>query len=66
MEKNRIIRALRTEDAYLDLSQEERSQLPESPAGVVELDVESVRLASGGRVMVTDSETFPEHLGCCW
>lgn len=65
MEKKNIIQALRSEDFLHNLSDQERSLLPENPAGVVELDDASLKLASGGFEPVTDSETYPRPQ-CCW
>ncbi len=64
MEKKNIIKALRNEDFHLSLSEEQRSLLPDSPAGVVELDEESLKLASGGLEMATDGDTYPQPQ-CC-
>lgn len=62
MEKKNIIKALRNEDFLLSLSQDQRSSMPESPAGVVELDEEGLKLASGGIQLETDHVT---HLNIC-
>ncbi|MEM8933400.1 MAG: mersacidin/lichenicidin family type 2 lantibiotic, partial [Acidobacteriota bacterium] len=48
MKKEKIIRAWRDRDAYLALTDEERAQLPDHPAGIVELSDEDVADVAGG------------------
>jgi len=49
-----IIRAWKDED-YLDsLSEEQRSQLPENPAGMVELSDKDMGAVAGGRAALAD------------
>jgi len=51
MSNNDIIRAWKDEDYRNSLSAEQRSQLPENPAGMIELpDEESDALSGGGLV----------------
>ncbi len=48
MSNNEIIRAWKDEDYFNNLSQEKRSQLPENPAGIIELSQEEMEIIQGG------------------
>ncbi len=48
MSNNEIIRAWKDEDYFNNLSQEKRSQLPENPAGIVELSDAEMEILAGG------------------
>ncbi len=48
MSNNEIINAWRDEDYSSSLSEEQRSQLPENPAGMVELSDEDMEIIAGG------------------
>jgi mersacidin/lichenicidin family type 2 lantibiotic len=48
MSKRNIIRAWKNAEYRKSLSAEERAQLPENPAGLVELDIDEASSASGG------------------
>lgn len=48
MKKLDIARAWRDEDYYLSLSPEERSQIPDHPAGLVEVSDDDLRHVAGG------------------
>lgn len=53
MSKPDLIRAWKDEDYYLSLSEEQRSLLPEHPAGGVELSDEEMNAAAGGTLTAT-------------
>jgi mersacidin/lichenicidin family type 2 lantibiotic len=48
MSNNDIIRAWKDEDYSSSLSEEQRSQLPENPVGIVELSDEDMEVVAGG------------------
>ena len=48
MSNSDIIRAWKDEDYSSSLSEEQRSQLPENPAGIVELSDEDMEVVAGG------------------
>ena len=53
MSNSDIIRAWKDEDYSSSLSEEQRSQLPENPAGIVELSDEDMEVVAGGDVVVS-------------
>lgn len=53
MSNRTIIRAWRDEDYRLGLSEAERSQLPEHPAGRIELSDAELGVATGGGIIKT-------------
>lgn len=60
-----IIRAWKDED-YLDsLSEEQRAQLPENPAGMVELLDEDMGAVVGGRMMADIADMAECSCNCC-
>jgi len=63
-----IIRAWKDEEYRLSLSEEQRAQLPENPAGLIELtDVELEAAVGGGRgIAYTAFPDAPNTSGCCW
>jgi len=63
-----IIRAWKDEEYRLSLSEEQRAQLPENPAGLIELtDVELEVAVGGGRgIGYTAVPDYPNTSGCCW
>lgn len=69
MSKSHIIRAWRDEEYFSNLSESERSLIPENPVGVVELKDEELTIAEGGSTMSLtlgcNSLLFcPYTLGC--
>ena len=48
MSNNEIINAWRDEDYSSSLSEEQRSQLPENPVGMIELSDEDMEVVAGG------------------
>ena len=52
-----VPRALRDREYYLSLSEEERAQVPEHPAGENELSEEDLESASGGSEVIVDPGT---------
>jgi mersacidin/lichenicidin family type 2 lantibiotic len=54
MSHNEIIRAWRDEDFRNSLSEEQRSQLPDNPAGIIELSDEDMQFVAGGQNTVGD------------
>ena len=53
-----IIRAWKDEDYLESLSEEQRSQLPENPAGIVEMSDEEMEVVAGGDVIIVSANTF--------
>jgi mersacidin/lichenicidin family type 2 lantibiotic len=54
MSQNDIIRAWKDRNYRESLSEEQRSQLPDNPAGIVDLPDEVLETISGGLVAYTD------------
>jgi mersacidin/lichenicidin family type 2 lantibiotic len=54
-----IIRAWKDEDYRNSLSEEQRAQLPENPAGMVELSNESMQAIAGGAGQQSFNNTNP-------
>ena len=50
MIRDRIIRAWKDPEYRLGLSEEDRAELPENPAGAIELTDEELDLATGGHI----------------
>jgi mersacidin/lichenicidin family type 2 lantibiotic len=48
MSNEDIIRAWKDEDYWNSLSEEQRSQLPENPAGILELSAQEMEIIQGG------------------
>lgn len=48
MKKNQILTAWRDEEYFLSLSDEERAQIPEHPAGALEVEDDILRSVTGG------------------
>ena len=48
MKQNDIIRAWKDEEFRLSLTDEQRAQLPQNPAGVIELADDELRSVAGG------------------
>jgi mersacidin/lichenicidin family type 2 lantibiotic len=48
MSEQDIIRAWKDEDYWNSLSEEQRSQLPENPAGTIELSEQEMEIIQGG------------------
>jgi mersacidin/lichenicidin family type 2 lantibiotic len=48
-----IVRAWKDEEYRLSLTEEERAQLPEHPAGLIDLDVEQMKAVFGGQQTTT-------------
>jgi mersacidin/lichenicidin family type 2 lantibiotic len=48
MKKNQILAAWRDEEYYLSLSDEERAQIPEHPAGALDVEDDLLRTITGG------------------
>ncbi|MCP6757220.1 MAG: mersacidin/lichenicidin family type 2 lantibiotic [Fischerella sp. CENA71] len=54
MSQKDIIRAWKDEDFRNSLTEEQLSQLPENPAGILELEDEEMKNISGGAVSTSD------------
>ncbi|AFZ34785.1 hypothetical protein Sta7437_1215 [Stanieria cyanosphaera PCC 7437] len=52
MSNSDIIRAWKDEDYSSSLSEEQRSQLPDNPIGIVELSDEDMEIVAGGAVNI--------------
>lgn len=50
MSNENIIRAWKDEDYWNSLSEEQRSQLPDNPAGTIELSEKEMEIIAGGRI----------------
>lgn len=62
MKKSDIVRAWRDEEFRLSLTEEQRAQLPESPAGILDIAEENLRSAAGGG----SGPCFcPDEATCC-
>jgi mersacidin/lichenicidin family type 2 lantibiotic len=62
-----IIRAWKDEEYRLSLSEEQRAQLPENPAGLIELTDAELDAAVGGiSIGYTAYPDNPNTSGCCW
>ena len=63
-----IIRAWKDEEYRLSLSEEQRAQLPENPAGLIELTNAELEAAVGGGrgIGYTAFPDAPNTSGCCW
>lgn len=48
MKKNQILAAWRDEEYFLSLTDEERAQIPEHPAGALEVEDDILRSVTGG------------------
>lgn len=48
MKKKQILEAWRNEEYYLSLSEEERAEIPEHPAGLLDVEDEVLRAIAGG------------------
>jgi mersacidin/lichenicidin family type 2 lantibiotic len=48
MKKNQILAAWRDEEYFLSLTDEERAQIPEHPAGLLDVDDDILRSITGG------------------
>ena len=48
MKKRQILEAWRNEEYYLSLSAEERAQIPEHPAGLLDIEDDVLRTITGG------------------
>ena len=48
MKKHQILTAWRDEEFFLSLSDEERAQIPEHPAGALEVEDDILRSVTGG------------------
>lgn len=75
MSRKEIIRAWRSEEYWLSLSEEERARLPENPAGMVELDDVDLSDVAGGVVETMsllvecascNSCQCHNSANCCW
>lgn len=69
MSDQNIMRALKDEQYRMSLTEEERQQLPENPAGVFELREEDLSSIAGGRMLETYatgacSDGCTGRLGC--
>jgi mersacidin/lichenicidin family type 2 lantibiotic len=65
MSRHEIIRAWKDEEYRNGLSQAQRVQLPEHPAGLIELSDEELDLVAGGRTLWHGTcEIFT--IGCCY
>jgi len=60
-----IIRALKDEEYRNNLSEEQQAQLPESPAGAIELTTEELHSVAGGSQTYTLTCTLRNHDNCC-
>ena len=63
MKKKDIVRALRDEEYFLSLSDEERAQVPASAAGAVELSDADLGVTSGAGITGTCCTEFPDTCG---
>jgi mersacidin/lichenicidin family type 2 lantibiotic len=63
MSYNEIIRAWKDEDFRGELTEEQQSQLPENPAGVIDLSVEDMEHVAGGGLVTWSA--FENPLGQC-
>jgi mersacidin/lichenicidin family type 2 lantibiotic len=62
MKKQDIIRAWKDEEFRLSLTDEQRAQLPQNPAGVIELADDELRSVAGG---CTHAPCFcPDEVSC--
>jgi len=59
MSKIDIVRAWKDEEYRLSLTEEERAQLPEHPAGLIELDPEQLRAVVGMGPTTTATTKLP-------
>ena len=53
-----IVRAWKDEEYRLSLSEEVRAQLPENPAGLIELSESDMQMAAGGRPGASNLSTW--------
>jgi mersacidin/lichenicidin family type 2 lantibiotic len=68
MSNEDIIRAWKDEDYCDSLSEEQRSQLPENPAGIAELSDQEMEIIAGGMInlsRVTACDCEPSIRGNC-
>ena len=61
MNKEQIIRAWKDSDYRAGLTEAERAQLPEHPAGLIELTDEQLGVAGGEEAATWRADTY----GCC-
>ena len=65
MKKNQILAAWRDEEYFLSLSDEERAQIPEHPAGLLDVEDDILRSITGGcRPTIASSSGCPTSAYC--
>jgi mersacidin/lichenicidin family type 2 lantibiotic len=61
MSNEDVIRAWKDEDYCSSLSQERRSQLPDNPAGAIDLSEKEMEIIAGGRINLSRVTHCPEN-----
>lgn len=64
MKKKNIVRAWRDRDAFLSMSDDERAQMPENPAGITDLRTEDLDGVTGAAAGTHYSHCEPTASWC--